>query len=87
MDYKRFRFWFMLSFCVNFLIGFSQLIFGYNHYIDHKWLLLGVSLILSTCNFVCAKVMYTRYKQVIQDEKDEVWRILSTNYEHQMETF
>lgn len=63
---------------INLVISFGQLASAYSHYIKHNYWYMGFSLLLFSINLAVAYLQVRNIRRVRQQDKEEMWKILST---------
>lgn len=76
--YRKYRRLFFGLVVANALIGVLQLVFAYGHYVKHEWFWLVVSVGFTGINSWCAVDMYKNWRRVVNEEKEFMWRTLSS---------
>lgn len=76
--YRKWRKVFLVFFVANVLISFLQLGFAYGHLVKHEWWTMGLSLFFTSVNAWCGWEQYKNWQRVKREEKEYMWRTLST---------
>lgn len=77
--YTKYRRLFLFFTVANLLIVVLQLAFAYGHWTKHEWWGMGISLFFGSINAMCAVQQYRHWRRVIQEEKDYMWKTLSSD--------
>ena len=76
--YRKYRRIFLAFFVANVLISMLQLVFAYGHLIKHEWWTMCLSLFFVAVNGWTGWSQYKNWQRVIQEEKEYMWKTLST---------
>lgn len=76
--YRRYRRIFFGLILANVSISLLQAWFAWDHLAKQEWWMMSFSIFFCAFNAVCGYSMYKSWRRTQQEEKDYMWRTLST---------
>jgi uncharacterized membrane protein YkvI len=76
--FKKFKRWFIVGFILNVLVVMVQVWFGYRHLIAQEYWNMAMNVFFCLLNGICAYTQFRQYHKTVRDEKNYMWKMLST---------